>query len=108
MKKRLAALVLATATACSLVGCGSTEATGSAATAAAADSTAAAAETATQETTTAATTEAAEAAEPVEITVTTTFAGEDGNAQNYKDAVAAWETRQEIQSATCLPLQMKH
>lgn len=92
MKKRLAALVLATATACLLVGCGSTEATGSAATAAAADSTAAA-ETATQETTTtAATTEAAEAAEPVEITVTTTFAGEDGNAQNYKDAVAAWET----------------
>lgn len=35
MKKRLAALVLATATACLLVGCGSTEATGSAATAAA-------------------------------------------------------------------------
>lgn len=33
----------------------------------------------------------AEAAGPVEIVVTTTFAGEDGNAQNYKDAVAAWE-----------------
>lgn len=28
---------------------------------------------------------------PVELNVTTTFAGEDGNAQNYKDAVAAWE-----------------
>lgn len=28
---------------------------------------------------------------PVELVVTTTFAGEDGNAQNYKDAVAAWE-----------------
>lgn len=27
----------------------------------------------------------------VELTVTTTFAGEDSNAQNYKDAVAAWE-----------------
>jgi raffinose/stachyose/melibiose transport system substrate-binding protein len=28
----------------------------------------------------------------VEITVTTTFAGEDSNAQNYKNAVAAWES----------------
>ena len=28
---------------------------------------------------------------PVELGVTTTFAGEDTNAQNYKDAVAAWE-----------------
>ncbi len=27
----------------------------------------------------------------VELNVTTTFAGEDGNAQNFKDAVAAWE-----------------
>ncbi len=33
---------------------------------------------------------AASAAE-VELNVTTTFAGEDGNAQNFKDAVAAWE-----------------
>ncbi len=32
-----------------------------------------------------------EASGPVEITVTTTFAGEDSNAQNYKDAVAGWE-----------------
>ncbi len=32
-----------------------------------------------------------DAAVPVELTVTTTFAGEDGNAQNFKDAVAAWE-----------------
>lgn len=31
------------------------------------------------------------AAEGVELNVTTTFAGEDGNAQNFKDAVAAWE-----------------
>lgn len=28
---------------------------------------------------------------PVKLNVTTTFAGEDGNAQNFKDAVAAWE-----------------
>ena len=27
----------------------------------------------------------------VELTVTTTFAGEDTNAQNYKDAYQAWE-----------------
>ena len=33
----------------------------------------------------------AEATGPVELVVTTTFAGEDTNAQNYKDAVAAWE-----------------
>lgn len=30
-------------------------------------------------------------AEPVELNVVTTFYGEDGNAQNFKDAVAAWE-----------------
>ena len=30
-------------------------------------------------------------AEGVELNVTTTYAGEDGNAQNFKDAVAAWE-----------------
>ncbi len=39
---------------------------------------------ATQEETTA-------SGESVELTVTTTFAGEDSNAQNYKDAVADWE-----------------
>jgi len=33
----------------------------------------------------------AEASGSVELVVTTTFAGEDTNAQNYKDAVAAWE-----------------
>lgn len=33
----------------------------------------------------------AEPTGPVELVVTTTFAGEDSNAQNYKDAVAAWE-----------------
>lgn len=30
-------------------------------------------------------------ADGTELNVTTTFAGEDGNAQNFKDAVAAWE-----------------
>ena len=30
-------------------------------------------------------------ADDVTLNVTTTFAGEDGNAQNFKDAVAAWE-----------------
>lgn len=42
--------------------------------------------------TTAATAESASesAAGPVELNVTTTFAGEDGNAQNFRDAVAAW------------------
>ncbi len=34
---------------------------------------------------------AAEQEGPVELVVTTTFAGEDSNAQNYKDAVKAWE-----------------
>lgn len=34
-------------------------------------------------------------AEGVELNVTTTFAGEDGNAQNFKNAVAAWEKRPE-------------
>ena len=34
---------------------------------------------------------AAESAGSVELVVTTTFAGEDSNAQNYKDAVKAWE-----------------
>lgn len=29
----------------------------------------------------------------VKLSVTTTYAGEDGNAQNYKDAVAAWESK---------------
>lgn len=31
-----------------------------------------------------------EAANPVDLNVTTTFAGEDGNAQNYRDACDAW------------------
>lgn len=34
--------------------------------------------------------DAPEEVKPVELNVTTTFAGTDGNAQNFKDAVAAW------------------
>lgn len=85
MKKRVLALVLASAMVFSLVGCGNS------------GSTEAGTET-TTETTTEATDDTAEApaeeepaeVNPVELNVTTTFAGEDGNAQNFKDAVAAW------------------
>ncbi len=35
---------------------------------------------------------AASAAGSVELTVCTTFAGEDGNAQNFRNAVSAWES----------------
>lgn len=34
--------------------------------------------------------DATEAENPVDLNVTTTFAGEDGNAQNYRDACDAW------------------
>lgn len=36
---------------------------------------------------------AAAPAEPVALNVTTTFAGNDGNAQNYQDAIALWQTQ---------------
>ncbi len=78
MKKRVLALILASAMVFSLAACGKTETT----------------ETAEKTETTKANETAAEAsaetANPVELNVTTTFAGEDGNAQNFKDAVAAW------------------
>ena len=81
MKKTLA-LLLTGAMVLSLAACGSNATTETAAPAAAAEEAAPAAE------------EAAPAAEAsaasVELNVTTTFAGEDGNAQNFKDAVAAW------------------
>ena len=83
MKKKLLALVLSSAMILSLTACGgqgSAETTDT---------------TTTTETTEAADTETAEAeapalANPVELNVTTTFAGEDGNAQNFKSAVDAW------------------
>ncbi len=78
MKKRVLALILASAMVFSLAACGKTETT----------------ETAEKTETTKADETAAEASaettNPVELNVTTTFAGEDGNAQNFKDAVAAW------------------
>jgi raffinose/stachyose/melibiose transport system substrate-binding protein len=44
----------------------------------------------------------AESSGPVTINVTTTFAGEDTNAQNYQDAIAAWqdETGNKINDAS--------
>ncbi|MDD6203179.1 MAG: extracellular solute-binding protein [Lachnospiraceae bacterium] len=75
--KRVLAALLAGVMIMSMIGCGSTPA--------ATDEPAAATESAE------ATDDAAQApAGPVELNVTTTFAGEDGNAQNFKDAVAAW------------------
>lgn len=73
-------VLLASAMVVSLAACGKTEAPAAEAPAAAP----------------AATTEEAPAAEeavasPVELVVCTTFAGEDGNAQNFKAAVSAWE-----------------
>ena len=91
MKKLTAVLMTALMTT-SAIGCGSTAPTEAPAEQAAATNEAA---------DTAATTEEAPAAQeeapaqeetgPVEITVTTTFAGEDSNAQNYKNSVAGWE-----------------
>ncbi len=76
-----------------MAGCGSTAPEAPAAEASANTEAPAATETpAKEEAPAAEETPAAEApAGPVEITVTTTFAGEDSNAQNYKNAVAAWE-----------------
>ncbi len=81
MKKGIA-LLLASAMTLALIGCGGAQAAAPAATeeAPAAEESAAPAE------------EAAPAAEAggVELNVTTTFAGEDGNAQNFKEAMNAW------------------
>ncbi|MCR5591718.1 MAG: extracellular solute-binding protein [Lachnospiraceae bacterium] len=76
MKKKGIALLLAAAFAMSMIGC-----QGAAAPAAPAADTADSSAPAD---------EAAPAAGGVEINVTTTFAGEDGNAQNFKDAMNAW------------------
>jgi raffinose/stachyose/melibiose transport system substrate-binding protein len=88
MKKLTAVLMTAAMAASMMAGCGSS----------APEATAPAAEAATKTEAPAAEAPAAEtpaaeetAAGPVEITVTTTFAGEDSNAQNYKNAVAGWE-----------------
>lgn len=93
MKKRLMATVLAGAMVLSVTACGNKGGdTGSAA--AATDTTSDTASDTTSDTTSdeaEAPEPAAEPTGPVELVVTTTFAGEDGNAQNYKNAVAEWE-----------------
>nr|WP_302626871.1 extracellular solute-binding protein [uncultured Eubacterium sp.] len=66
MMKKALALVLAGAMAASLVGCGNSSEGGK-----------------TDES----------SKKSVKLSVTTTYAGEDTNAQNYKDAVAAWEKK---------------
>lgn len=87
MKKRMMAVMLTGAMALSMTACGNsknsnntggTADTKEAAPAADAEQEAPAAE---------------QAAGSVELVVTTTFAGEDTNAQNYKDAVKDWETK---------------
>lgn len=87
MKKRFIATVLAGVMVLSMTACGGPgEETGNAQTAAdTAGGTGSGAGAETEST------PAAASAGPVELVVTTTFAGEDTNAQNYKDAVAAWE-----------------
>lgn len=84
MKKGIA-LLLASAMTFALIGCGGAQAVQEPVTEAAVEETAA-------ETAEAPAAEEAPAvsAEGVELNVTTTFAGEDGNAQNFKDAVNAW------------------
>ncbi len=87
MKKRLFAAALAGAMIVSVTACGGQNGEGN--TTAAENTESNAAGDAGNDTTESA--PAAEPTGPVELVVTTTFAGEDTNAQNYKDAVAAWE-----------------
>ena len=86
MKKKALSLVLSSAMVLSLAGCGGKTDEGAAQTS-----------TETETESTEAAGDAAEAdtqtessGNPVEINVTTTFAGEDGNAQNFKNAVDQW------------------
>lgn len=76
MKRRILSLILASAMVFSLAACGSKD-TGSASEPAAKTESG---ETAPEP----------DKAKPVELNVTTTFAGEDTNAQNFKSAVDAW------------------
>ncbi len=88
MKKKLIAGLLAGAMVLSLTACGGGAAETTKGNAAQEETT----ENAGEETKADDAEPAAEAsAAPVELNVTTTFAGEDTNAQNFKDAVAAWE-----------------
>lgn len=87
MKKRILSLVLASAMVLSLAACGSKDTGSTGGEAAPAETEAEAEAPAEQESEPA---EAEAPAGPVELNVTTTFAGEDGNAQNFKNAVDAW------------------
>lgn len=89
MKKRVIAAMLAGIMVFSVTACGKDESTGSSDT-----QTTGGTEESSADTEAAADTESEEAeqpAAPVEIVVTTTFAGEDASAQAYKDGVKAWE-----------------
>ena len=88
MKKKVISMMLAGAMVLSVTACGGKEdsaQTGTNTESAGAETDAGAAADAGADT------GAAEQEGPVELVVTTTFAGEDSNAQNYKDAVKAWE-----------------
>ena len=91
MKKRVIAAMLAGLMVVSVTACGNDSSTGSEAQAPAQE--AASAESAGDSESKEAPAETAQPSGPVELTVTTTFAGEDGNAQNYKNAVKAWEEK---------------
>lgn len=91
MKKRLLATVLAGAMVLSVTACGD-KGNNTASTQPAADNTdSSAADTGSEAEAEPEAEAPAEPTGPVELVVTTIFAGEDTNAQNYKDAVAAWE-----------------
>ncbi len=64
--KKLTALAMVSAMTVALAGCGSSDKAGE-------------------------TKKASESTGPVELNVVTTYAGEDTNAQNYQDAIAAWQ-----------------
>ncbi len=87
MKKKMLSLMLAGAMACGMIACGS-----------------ASTDTSTTDTTTDTTTEsdAEVSTDGVSLSVTTTFAGEDGNAKNYQEACAAFtaETGIEIKDSS--------
>lgn len=84
MKKRVIATMVAAAMVLSMTACGGNSGnSGNTQTTTNTDSSTGEAETVSEP--------AAEPTGPVELVVTTTFAGEDTNAQNYKNAVAAWE-----------------
>mgnify|MGYP002510401903 CR=1 FL=1 len=90
MKKRTIAAILAGAMVLSVTGCGG-KSPDTASTTAQTDDTQAAADDAADDGAAEESAPAEEPSGPVELTVTTTFAGEDTNAQNYKDAYKAWE-----------------